>query len=49
MLFVRTLALVLLPAIAVANPESARLRARAYELAYNLVYDEATKLMNAAV
>src|SRR5687767_9362457 len=50
MLLVRTLLLVLLlPAVAAANPESARLRARAYELAYNLDYDEATRTMEAAV
>jgi tetratricopeptide (TPR) repeat protein len=34
---------------AAANPESARLRARAYELALNLDYDEATRQMEAAV
>ena len=33
---------------AAANPESARLRARAYELALNLDYDEATREMEAA-
>ena len=50
MVFFRTLALVLLlPAVAAANAESARLRARAYELAYNLDYDEATRTMEAAV
>jgi len=32
-----------------ANPESARLRAHAYELALNLDYDEATREMEAAV
>jgi tetratricopeptide (TPR) repeat protein len=37
------------PCVAVANPESARLRARAYELAYNLDYDEAAREMEAAV
>jgi tetratricopeptide (TPR) repeat protein len=35
--------------IAAANPESARLRARAYEYALNLDYDEATRDMEAAV
>ena len=49
MVFLRALALVLLlPAVAAANPESARLRARAYELAYNLDYDDATRTMEAA-
>jgi tetratricopeptide (TPR) repeat protein len=43
------LSLVLLvPATAAANPESARLRARAFELAYNLDYEEATREMEAA-
>src|ERR671912_24884 len=32
-----------------ASEESARLRARAYQLAYNLDYDEATRQMEAAV
>jgi tetratricopeptide (TPR) repeat protein len=36
------------PADSTANEESARLRARAYELAYNLDYDEATRQMEAA-
>ena len=50
MAFGRALALVLLlPAMAAANPESARLRARAYELAYNLDYEQATREMEAAV
>ena len=35
--------------MAAANPESARLRARAYEYALNLDYDEATRDMEAAV
>jgi tetratricopeptide (TPR) repeat protein len=43
------LALLLVPGSASANPESARLRAHAYELAYNLDYDEATREMEAAV
>ncbi len=38
----------LIPAAAAANQESARLRARAFELAYNLDYDEATRAMEAA-
>jgi len=42
-------ALLLAPAVASANPESARLRARATALAYNLDYDEATREMQAAV
>jgi tetratricopeptide (TPR) repeat protein len=37
------------PQLAAANPESARLRARAYEYALNLDYDEATREMEAAV
>jgi tetratricopeptide (TPR) repeat protein len=41
--------LLLLPQLAAANPESARLRARAYEYALNLDYDEATREMEAAV
>lgn len=47
-LLLATLAL-LMPSSASANAESARLRARAYELAYNLDYDEATRTMEAAV
>ena len=39
----------LVPAAAAANEQSARLRARAYELAYNLDYDAATREMEAAV
>ncbi len=38
-----------MPHVAAANPESARLRARAYEYALNLDYDEATRDMEAAV
>ena len=41
--------LLLLPVAAAANEESARLRARAFALAYNLDYDEATREMEAAV
>src|SRR5688500_17696567 len=41
--------LVVLPGVAVANQESARLRAHAFQLAYNLDYDEATREMEAAV
>ena len=37
------------PCPSAANPESTRLRARAYELALNLDYDEATRDMEAAV
>jgi tetratricopeptide (TPR) repeat protein len=37
------------PCPAAANPESARLRARAYEYVLNLDYDEATREMEAAV
>jgi tetratricopeptide (TPR) repeat protein len=44
-----TCALVAWPAPVCANAESARLRARAYELAYNLDYDAATREMEAAV
>jgi tetratricopeptide (TPR) repeat protein len=45
-----TLALAaLIPAPAAANQESARLRARAFQLAYNLDYEEATREMEAAV
>src|ERR1044071_3963946 len=36
------------PSVSVANPESARLRVHAYELALNLDYDEATREMEAA-
>lgn len=36
------------PVVCAANAESARLRARAYDLAYNLDYDEATRQMQAA-
>src|SRR5258705_2388221 len=36
------------PCPSAANPESTRLRARAYELALNLDYDEATREMEAA-
>jgi tetratricopeptide (TPR) repeat protein len=39
----------LVPALASANQQSAQLRARAYQLAYNLDYDEATREMEAAV
>ena len=51
MVFRTCLVVVLLCAaqIAAANPESARLRARAYEYALNLDYDEATREMEAAV
>src|SRR5687767_560313 len=38
-----------MPAAAAANEQSAQLRARAYQLAYNLDYDEATREMEAAV
>jgi tetratricopeptide (TPR) repeat protein len=49
MVFLRALVIVLLlPALAVASAESARLRARAYELAYNLDYAEAAKVMEEA-
>jgi hypothetical protein len=41
--------LLALPSSVRANAESARLRARAYELAYNLDYDAATREMQAAV
>jgi tetratricopeptide (TPR) repeat protein len=37
------------PAASAANEQSAAMRARAYELAYNLDYDEATRAMEAAV
>jgi len=36
------------PCPSAANPESTRLRARAYELALNLDYDEAAREMEAA-
>ena len=39
----------LMPGAAAANQESARLRLRAFELAYNLDYDAATREMEAAV
>src|SRR5688572_3435624 len=39
----------LVPAAAAGNEQSAQLRARAYQLAYNLDYDEATREMEAAV
>jgi tetratricopeptide (TPR) repeat protein len=39
----------LLPATMAANQQSAQLRARAYQFAYNLDYDEATREMEAAV
>ncbi len=42
-------ALLAVPAVAGASQESARLRARAFELAYNLDYEEATREMEAAV
>jgi predicted Zn-dependent protease len=41
--------LLCLPQVSAANPESARLRIRAYEYALNLDYDEATRDMEAAV
>ena len=41
--------MLLAPALAGANPESARLRRHAYDLAYNLDYDEANREMQAAV
>ena len=43
------LPVLLWPASAGANPQSAVLRARAYALAYSLDYDEATRVMEAAV
>jgi tetratricopeptide (TPR) repeat protein len=46
---VHALVLLLLPAIAAANQQSAQLRARAFLLCYNLDYDEATREMEAAV
>jgi tetratricopeptide (TPR) repeat protein len=42
-------ALLLVPALAVASPESAALRARAIASAYNLDYDRATREMEASV
>src|SRR5688572_31742641 len=39
----------LVPAAAAGNQQSAQLRARAYELAYNLDYAEATREMEAAL
>jgi tetratricopeptide (TPR) repeat protein len=46
----RALAIILLvPTLASANQESAALRARAFEYAYNLDYDAATRDMEAAV
>jgi tetratricopeptide (TPR) repeat protein len=48
-IWVLTCALLVWPAAAAANAESARLRARAYDLAYNLDYDAATREMAAAV
>src|SRR3990170_1896691 len=39
----------LVPTVAAANPQSAQLRASAFQLAYNLDYDEATREMEAAV
>ena len=41
--------LLLVPAAGAANQQSAQLRARAYELAYNLDYDEAVRELEAAV
>ena len=41
-------AALLVPALAGANEQSAKLRAHAYELAYNLDYDEATRELEAA-
>jgi len=43
------IAAALVPIAASANQQSAQLRARAYELAYNLDYAEATREMEAAV
>jgi tetratricopeptide (TPR) repeat protein len=48
-LSVLTCAVLAWPAPASANAESARLRARAFELAYNLDYDAATREMELAV
>src|SRR3989440_4529241 len=45
---VTTALLAAVPCPSAANPESARLRVRAYELALNLDYDEATRDMEAA-
>jgi tetratricopeptide (TPR) repeat protein len=42
-------ALLLVPALALASPESVALRARATAHAYNLDYDDATRAMQAAV
>src|SRR5688500_18305241 len=47
-LFLAAVLLLLGASSALANPESARLRARAYDLAYNLDYDEAARTMEAA-
>ncbi len=43
------LLVLVIPGTAAANQESARLRTRAFELAYNLDYDAATREMEAAV
>ena len=43
------LLLVLVPSLALASAESAKLRARAFQLAYNLDYAEATRELEAAV
>src|SRR5688572_28304583 len=43
------LLLVAVPAAIEANPESIKRRIRAYEFAYNLDYEEATREMEAAV
>ena len=43
------IAATLVPVAAGANEQSAQLRARAYQLAYNLDYTEATREMEAAV
>jgi tetratricopeptide (TPR) repeat protein len=42
-------AILLVPTLAFANPQSAALRVRAINLAYNLDYDQATREMEAAV
>ena len=47
-LFAAVVVVALLPAAASANQQSAQLRARAFQLAYNLDYDEATREMEAA-
>jgi tetratricopeptide (TPR) repeat protein len=47
--FVSFVILMIVPASTWANPESTRLRDRAFELAYNLDYDEAERDMRAAV